>query len=511
MLIKNPEYRAILNHLLAIVGVIFLSRITRNYAIIGLAAYGIVMCLRRDVGKAITVYLLLSLLPMINPMIMPRYSHFAMIARLSSLLMTTALIITGSNRQGGHMLPLGAIFPYLAVAAISSTIGYCPTVSYLKIFNFIVFISGIYLGARNLHLRLEDIEEIRYTLLAIVVLIVYGSLMTLPFPSTAYFISARKLLFEYGIKETDAILAESDKLLFTGITVHSQFLGPMVALCFGWVICDMWLIKQNIDKLHVILLAPIPVIAYMTRSRIALVTFVCTAIATTILCMPRVKLSVKTKRQFRYASIVAMVAFIIMAVTYEVKNQSITKWIRKSDNLIDDTRTLNEAFTESRQGKIDSNLFDFRRNYLFGSGFQVDVNTQADLKAGKVSIFSAPIEKSVLPLMILGETGIIGAVFFIVFLLSFFMQCRTRKYFATSSMFVAYLSTNLAEATFFAPSGGGGVEWIFCVVGGFALDMYRRTNNMLPMQIVTCQNIESQYEDGEIGDDEPSLNTVQEI
>ena len=45
-------------------------------------------------------------------------------------------------------------------------------------------------------------------------------------------------------------------------------------------------------------------------------------------------------------------------------------------------------------------------------------------------------------------------------------------------MFTVFLVSNMGEATFFSPGGGGGIGWMICVVGGFTLDtllLYRRS------------------------------------
>ena len=80
--------------------------------------------------------------------------------------------------------------------------------------------------------------------------------------------------------------------------------------------------------------------------------------------------------------------------------------------------------------------------------------------------------------MVLGETGILGAICFLFFLLSFYYTCSQRRYFVTITMFTVFLVTNMGEATFFSPGGGGGISWMICVVGGFTIDtllLFRRS------------------------------------
>jgi hypothetical protein len=85
-------------------------------------------------------------------------------------------------------------------------------------------------------------------------------------------------------------------------------------------------------------------------------------------------------------------------------------------------------------------------------------------------VFSAPIEKGVLPVMVLGETGVVGSIFFAFFVISFLVAASSRKLDITLTMFLLLLVSNMGEATFFSPGGVGGVLYIMSIVGGFALD-----------------------------------------
>ena len=107
--------RKVLRQAMLIVGIVLLSRFTKNWAVAGLAAYGILSALKQRPGPTLVVYLLLAFLPMINPALMPRYQHFTAIARLSTLAMTCALILTGDNRDGRNQLPLGTIYFFLII------------------------------------------------------------------------------------------------------------------------------------------------------------------------------------------------------------------------------------------------------------------------------------------------------------------------------------------------------------------------------------------------------------
>lgn len=470
---KDSIYYQVGCKILLICGVVFASRITSNWAITAVAAYGIFCALNRKTAPTVIVFLLLAFLPMVNPALMPRYAHFSMIARLSSLAMTAALIITGDGRQGRNQIPLGILYFYLIVAVISSIEGYCPVISYLKVLNFFVFITGIYVGTKNLDRCPNDIRQIRYTFLALAFIIEYGSLITLFWPSVAYFTSLRSVIAELGLEVAEEVFQENEGMtaLFTGVTVHSQFLGPMLACCLGWILCDMSASLRSVTPLHVALLIPIPVLAYMTRSRLALVVIVAAVFVVMFYTIPQSYLSPKIRSRFSSIMFTGVMLFCVYGIVMEVSNGAISRWLRKTNDVASDARNTVEAFTSSRQGLIELNVEDFRKNAIWGSGFQVDSTTKEKFENGQVNVFSASIEKGLLPLMILGETGIVGAIVFFLFLVSFYVTCHSRHLIATSSLFTVYLATNMAEATFFAPSGGGGVEWIVLVVGGFVIDM----------------------------------------
>ena len=464
------QLKQVFRQLLVILGVLLLSRITKNWGFIFVSLYGVACCIDRKIGQAFVIFLLISFLPMVNPFIMPRYGQFAMIARISSMLMSLALLASGVSRQGPHRLPLDLLFVYLFIAAFTSLQGYAPLISELKVVNFLFLLLAISVGTRNLHKSPGDILFMRNAFLAIIAFTVYGSLLTLPFPHIAYLTSLRSAMANHGLDYAYEAVAVNNRLLFSGATAHSQFLGPMSACCLGWLLCDTWLVERRWNPLHVALMLPIPIIAYLTRSRIALLTLVVTVLSSVFLFLPQTNLTKKAKTRFYCAVFITLFALLTTAIVSEFQNHTVSRWIRKTDDVTSDDRTLGNALTQSRQGTIAQNLRDFRRNRLFGSGFQVS-QKMAGNKSSSSSLFSAPIEKGLLPLMVLGESGILGSTVFVIFLISFFSVCKVKRYLATATLFIVFLTTNMAEATFFSPAGAGGVFWSLLVIGGFTIDM----------------------------------------
>lgn len=454
--------------------VILACRFTQGYAIGAVALLGVGYAWMRKTGQALAAYLLLLFLSIINPVLFFKGAHFFFLSRLSSLALLGGLIVMGTRSHGEdhQQIPLQGLFFFLVVALISSIQGWFPLISYCKIINYLIFILGIFEGAKNLHHNPADVRVVRFSLLAISILIVFGSLATLPFPAIAYTTSLQEIIREEGIAAASEYFTLEDRTgLFCGITSQSQVLGPALACVGGWVLCDMLLVERRIVWLHGALLAAVPPMIFMTRSRAGVLAFVVMICMVLYYCLPAARLPFRTRRHIRSLMVFFLIVLAIGAITFEVRNQSISRLLRKTDDVVSDDRSFLEAITNSRQGLIRRCMDEFRRNPLLGSGFQVIEEHPELFDRGVISLFSAPIEKGILPLMVLGETGVAGFVVFSLFLLHFFVTCWRKRYSATLTLFTVFLATNMAEGTFFSPGGAGGVQFVVSILGGFVIDM----------------------------------------
>jgi len=422
-------------------------------------------------GKALIFYTIIPFLTIINPMVLPKTSIFSASTRVGMMLMTIGLFLAATKSVGRQRLPLGWLFGFILCAILSSAQGYFPMISYFKIINFVFFIVGIYYGTKNINHRSGDIELLRANFFAFSIVIIVGSIATLPFPSVAYYVSVREIIHSAGVAVAEDVLKYRDQSYFCGITVHSQFLAPMLSCIAGWLICDMLYVEKKFEKIHLALISVIPIMLYATRSRIGFFSFVILLIMVYFYSIPHIRLRRDIKGRINVGLICLLFLVVITMVIAQVRNQTISKWLRKTNDVVYDDRTMTEALTSSRQGAIEANMSDFRRAPLLGTGFQVLERHRALYNAGYISLFSAPIEKGILPLMVLGETGVIGATIFAIFLIVFYVSCAQHGYYTTLSLFTVMLSTNMAESTFFSPGGGGGIMWMMTVVGGFIVDM----------------------------------------
>ena len=474
----DPLYKRVFHLTALVVAVMLLCRFTNGYAIIAVAIIGAVYALLGNAGVSLFFYILLPIIALINPLILPRPPMVAIVSRLTSLTIVVALILGGAKRKGSEQLPLGYIFPYLVIALISSFQGYFPLISYFKILNFTAFILGLFIGTRNINQDKKDIDFMKAGFLSIAIVVVWGSLATLPFPAIAYYTSAHTTIMTQGLEAAEDMLANREGAgLFSGITAQSQFLGPCLVCIGGWVACDMLFVERRLRLLHLMLLAPIPIMIAMTRSRIGILTFCLLIAMLTTYCLPRIQIQERDRQHIRTMLFSFIVIIVLILIVAETRRGTVSRLLRKTNDLAEDQRSLIDALTRSRQGKLRECLHDFQKNPFWGMGFQVIEEHPYLYQQGRISLFSAPIEKGILPIMVLGETGLIGTIAFLFFLLLFYNHASIRGYTATLTLFSVFLGTNMAEATFFSPSGGGGIFWMFTVCGGFLIDMSLKTEN----------------------------------
>lgn len=464
-------FKDVAKGMVLLVLVLFACGKTMGAGAIAVAGAAFMCAVSGRIGWAVMGYILFPFMVVMNPVVVAKTGVTGMVMRLAPMAITIGLLVSGASRPGRHQIPIGMIWAYLFVAFLCSMNGYYPSISYMKIVNCAILFVGLQLGFRNIDKRPQDVMTMRKFLLVITSFIIWGSIaLWVVAPGAAYY-TTMNLAAVGGAAEAGAELANfSGMRLFAGVTNQSQSLGVVLPCSLAWLACDMFFIEKRISPFHVwTILAGLPLV-YMTRSRVALLTFGVAAILIYFYCLKKVRIQSRIRVKLRSAMIFAAFLIAAAAGVMEVRNQSITKWIRKTEDVSSDTRGVGEAFTASRQGKIEENMADFRRNRLFGSGFQVTADMQYVFRHQEGFILSAPIEKSILPLMVLGETGIVGFFFFSIYIIMFYVTCVKKRYYCCATLHTVFLATNMAEGTYFSPGGGGGYLWVLCVGGGFIID-----------------------------------------
>lgn len=462
-------------------------KVTGGVGAIFMALFGVYCAFANKTGWAIIAYIFFPFMVTINPYVWPQNGITKLVMRLTPMVVTIGLVVAGFSRVGRHKIPLGMIWIFLVAAFISSMGGYYPMVSYLKIVNCAILFAGIAYGFSNIDKRPKDVMVVRNFLLVITSLIVWGSwLIYFVSPGAAYVTSVGKVIQKEGMMAAEeAVKMLSGPALFAGITNQSQCLGSILPCSLAWLACDMFFVERRISKFHMATIIFGFPLVYMTRSRTALLTTCVAGVIIYFYCLKKVNLSMRIKARLRMAMTSLIVLVFLAAAAAEVRNGAMSKWLRKTDDLAGDERGLGDAFTHSRQAKVDENMRDFWRNPLLGSGFQVSYDMQYTFAGRSGLILSASIEKSILPLMVLGETGVVGFSVFLLFLLSFYATCVRKRYFCCATLMTVFITTNMSEGTFFSPGGVGGYMWIMCVGGGFIIDTVvlfkRRMAMIVPM------------------------------
>lgn len=484
---ERAEIKALIKGLAWLVVLVGACALTRGWALLPVAVVGLSCAFSGKRGLALLAFAYLPLLTCLNPIMVPSAGIAPTIARCTFILMCLIMAVTSSAYKGNGQIPLGGLVWYLLVAVISSINGWFPAISYMKIINFFCFLVGIWFGTRNLDRSPKDLDILHCGFFVMAIFLSFGSIAIWPFPSIAYQQHLFNEMLEgsaYATAVAREALASGQMFVFAGVTYNSQCLGPLLACCFVWVLCDMLFVAQRFTKLHMATLLAILLPLYLTRSRTALFALAIGVISVSFLTMRSVKLKGRIKARIRSILSVLILLGIIGAGVLEIKDRTVTKWLRKTNDLSSDRRSFEEALTESREVLNEINWYDFHKNPILGMGFQV-MEMHRERYSGRTFVLSAPIEKGLLPLMILGETGVVGFIVFCGFLICFFSGCRRRNLNVTATMFIVLCATNIGEATFFSPGGSGGTLWMMAVVGGYIIDMKVRRRNMENMQYET--------------------------
>ena len=443
-----------------------------------LALIGVFAVFPGKKSQAISIFVFCNFCILANPNLITKTGLDGIIYRATPLLIGLFLAMAPSMGRPVFRLPLGMLFPYLAVAAISSANGWAPLISYLKLLNFVLFFVGIWLGTQYLYVDQQNLYKIRVFCVAFCACCVIGSLIASRFPHIGYSMNVPIYDAELAAAILGNISEAGGLALFSGIFNQSQVLGVCMSCIIAYLLCDMLFVERRISKFHVGLIAIAFIETYMSRARVGLFSILVAFFMVFVKSSRHAQVSSRLSGKIRTAVQLVVVLAVIGGTFFEARNKAITRWIYKTNDAsaIEETKLTN-AITTSRLGLIDENMRDFRENKTFGKGFQVSRNMQGQ---GSRLVLTAPIEKGLLPLMILGETGVVGAILFVIFLFSFYSGCAKQGLVVSSIMFTLMLATNIGEATFFSSGGGGGFLWAFCCFGGFSLDLLIRANSMPP-------------------------------
>lgn len=334
----------------------------------------------------------------------------------------------------------------MAMCSIAS--GWYTQIALFKLSNFTVYMTSVFLLVALVRERRKDLSE--WFVGMILATTVFGILSVLTGAGWNFALT----------RGAEAITTDS---LFNGAflhpNVHSSYASSMA--CY---LCCVYLLSPY--RHRSITLVPTAIWAgfmLYSRSRTSVFATVVPLLLLLGLAGPTAIRAGKQLRANVKRSTLVLILVALLAVTGVVDlasggvvSKSVVTFLHKWDTSENESLDT-EKMLASRQGLIDLGWQNFQENFWTGIGFQV-AKTQAFINSA--TFFTAPAEKGFLPVAILEEGGVVGATAFVLFLLTLVGSWYRERNVPALVIFVAFLTSNMGEATMLAPGGGGAFGWV---------------------------------------------------
>lgn len=395
-----------------------------------------------------------------NSNIMPKTAVFFVLQRGIMMFLALALSI----RALGHRISpvLRALLPlcfYLIFMFLSSSVGWCPGVSYLKLLLFgLCFFAYYGVSSCLVSSSRVDVCKVRSILLVFAIFYIIGSVALIPFPDISQLKGEEYLdLVRSGAYVTS---------LFTGMTNQSQCLGPIVAALTCLLLGDLVFGVRRLDKLYLILLLCAPYLIYKTSSRTALGTFFAGIFCVLFFFVRAhgVGSRWRSKVVTSFICLGALGAGMLLSLP-SVRQGTMNFVMKWGGDQVRASELTIENIYATRQGKIDEALYHFKKSPIIGNGFQVSEAMQGQGRSGLRTVLSAPVEKGVWVFAVLEEGGVVGMSLFLFFVIVALRGMVRQRAYIGASFFITFLVSNMGEFSFFSMSYIGGFMWAMLSLG----------------------------------------------
>lgn len=413
-----------------------------------------------------------TVLTMTNTNIAPKDQVFSLANRgLYAVVGGVMVLQMVGQRPSKILTPLLGLLPYIAYMALTSAFGWVPLISYLKLTLFlIVFLAFYSVGNASATRYAVSVEKLRSVFLSFAIFLIAGSIALLPFPTIST-LRTEEFFLRYGY------IPEGS--LFTGMTVHSQALGPIVSIFSTFLLADMLFSLKRGDKLYILLLLLCPILIYKTGSRTAMGTYVAGMFFVTLLFMQARGLGAQWKNKAMGTLLcLGIVGGIAFMATPQLRQSAINFIYKVRVGDVAEEKKGFDQLVRTRQGLIDNAMANFKESPLIGNGFQVSKQLKEQDRSSWTEYLSAPIEKGVWITAVLEEGGVFGFILFVIFLLCAFGKLLARRAVIGVSLFFVFVVSNLGEFTIFSMSGDGGLFWAMTFMG-LAIDAHRQRREAL--------------------------------
>lgn len=460
-LFSNDVYdlRALKKYLLILGGFTALSFLSRGYAFVLLPICVGAALFQKKLVDLLFWVMVLCFTGVANPNLFPVTPITFVLARLSLFAVAGMLSMQVFGKRNARIVsPFMGVFAYIAWEALISVQGFEPIVSYLKIMLFIPIYLALYGVANEVTATTRlNAKAVRSAILAMVIFIVFGSLAVWPFPSISQ-LSMRSVKDAIKVAQ---MVAEGHSL-FTGITNHSQALGPMLGVLLTLVFGDLIFSVKRWDPLYLATIVVGLFLIFKTSSRTALGTFIAgVAMMIWLFNMTRAMNARWKGKVMAGVFLAGIIVFVAILAVPSMRDRMLNFMLKvqSTEKVATSADFTYERFTSSRQGLVEEAMYNFRKKPLLGNGFQVSEEMTHEKRTTLLDYMSAPIEKGVWPTAILEEGGVPGLILFGGFLLICFITLVHRHAYIGAGTLWVFAVVNLGEFNFFSMSYTGGFEW----------------------------------------------------
>lgn len=395
---------------------------------------------------------------MTNSNLFSKSTTFMITQRAMMFVLSGVMVVQIFGRRNSPLLKplLGLIF-YLMFMVVSSYLGWCPVLSFMKLALFFVVYMAYY-GIANRAMTSPNVEisKIRSVLLSFALYFLVGSILLIPFPGIS---QMHAEVVEAALKRGVVLTS-----LFMGITVHSQSLGPICSMLGILLYVDLAFGIRRADRLYMALLACVPLLIWKTASRTAMGAFILGIAMVTFFVLRARGIGVRWQGKIVNTLLTLSLMFSLVVLVLPAGRQKVADFVLKFNREEKRAVTMTEV-TMTRQGAWDRSLYYFKKSPMVGNGFQVSEDFAGLKISNPFKVLSAPIEKGTWVTAVLEEGGIVGMALFLIFVLVVIRSLLVHHAYMGVSAFLTLLLLNLGEFTMFSMTAAGGLLWAMVFVG----------------------------------------------
>ncbi|WP_299179823.1 O-antigen ligase [uncultured Chryseobacterium sp.] len=311
--------------------------------------------------------------------------------------------------------------------------------SFIEFILFLILLLFSFNGAKSIDNK--DFEKKIINIKTLYIAVIFLSLIMMPIRSVAY---ARN-----GIG-------------FQGVVVHPNALGVFLAPFCGYMFLR---VLRNKNKWDIFLFIIAIILLFLSLSRTSFFSFLLGV------CVYFVINNSFRARFSKMLLLFSLPLVIIFALNFSKISNSLSGFLIKSKG----AESFTESVEQSRGKLFTAQLKNFEENPLFGIGFKVPSNKIAVTKTSTTD--EIYYEKGNILLASLEELGIVGALLFLIALVSLL---KSSKYVQNDFQILPIIATitALGEATLFSIGGLGIFIWVLIFLNKFNTNRKTRINKV---------------------------------